>query len=409
MQPWRRGLQQTDMNEPHSTLKSALPSLLFMMVTVFYVMYGRLLFAPLLVPMKESLQLTTGEAARFFLWISLGYTVSILISGYLSSLIHHRRTIAFSVFLLAMGLFTVSQSQTLVYVRVGLLVLGFGAGLYPPSGVSTATSLVTEGIRGRAVALHEVGPGAAFVLAPFFASLLLRVTDWRGVLLVSAIGAFILSITFLLFSPAGNFPGSPPHLSHIRTLAKQPLLWAVGAFLTLAASSTYGVFSILPTYLVDEEGFALELVNAVIGASRISGVLMVFFSGWLIDKLGTSRLIAIVILVTGLLTMAIGLTTGTALLVAVFLQPVVISAFFPAALASFAYLGPPELRNVGVSIVIPIANLTSGGLFPSIMGALGDGGRTGLGFFGFGILMILSLFLLPLLNRGISETEAVAP
>lgn len=394
------------MDKPHETIRTALPSIMFMMAMVFFSMYGRLVFAPLLVPIRDDLGLTTGQAARFFLWISLGYTVSILISGYIARAILHRRTIALSTFLLATGLLTVSLSSSLTMVRVGLLILGFGAGLYPPSGVSTATSLVGDNIRGRAVALHEVGPNAAFILAPVIASIGLLLTDWRGVLLTSALLAFILSVLFLRYSPAGNFPGSPPHLSHLKELIKKPLLWAVAGFLTLAACSTYGVFSIMPTFLVDEEGLPLELVNGVISASRISGVVMVFLSGWLVDRLGTVRLIAIVMLFTGVLTAAVGVAHGNLLLTIVFFQPIIISAFFPAAISSFAYLGPPEIRNVGVSMTVPLANLASGGLFPSIMGALGNVGKTGLGFSVFGLIMISSLLLLPLLRRGVAEGVA---
>jgi NNP family nitrate/nitrite transporter-like MFS transporter len=395
-------------DKPHETIRTALPSLFFMMATVFFVMYGRLIFAPLLVPIRADLGISTGEAARFFLWISIGYTASILFSGYLARHILHRRTIALSAFLLAVGLLVVGTASSLTVVRSGLLVLGFGAGLYPPSGVSTATSLVVDNIRGRAVALHEVGPNAAFVLAPVIASLALRITTWRGVVIGSGVTALLLSLLFFFFSPAGNFRGSPPLLTHVRDLLAKPLLWAVGGFLTLAACSTYGVFSIMPTYLVDEEGLSIEVVGAVIGASRISGVVMVFLSGWLLDRLGTVRLIAGVMLITGLLTASIGIVSGTALLVVVFFQPVVISAFFPAAISSFAYLGPREIRNVGVSLIIPFANLASGGLFPSVMGALGDRGMTGLGFSVFGLIMVSSLFLLPLLRRGVADGEAVA-
>ena len=396
------------MNKPHDTIRGAMPSLLFMMVLVFFIMYGRLVFAPLLVPIREELGLTTAQAARFFLWISIGYTASIAFSGYLARVILHNRTIALAGILLAGGLTIVGTAATLETVRAGLLLIGFGAGMYPPSGVSTATSLVTDNIRGRAVAIHEVGPNAAFVLAPVIASLGLRVTDWRGILLASALVAFVLSALFLLFSPAGRFPGSPPHLVHLRSLYRKPLLWAMGGFFALAASSTYGVFSIMPTYLVDEAGFSLDLVNGVIGASRISGVAMVFLSGVLVDKIGTVRLVAAVILITGVLTSLVGMTQGIPLLVIVFLQPIVISAFFPAAISAFAYLGPPEIRNVGVSMIIPFVNLISGGLFPSVMGYLGDIGRTGLGFSVFGLMMVGSLALLPLLSRGVAEGEAPA-
>lgn len=405
---YRMIMKREEMDKPHQTIREALPSLFFMMIIVFFVMYGRLVFAPLLVPIRADLGISTAEAARFFLWISIGYTSSIVFSGYLAKIILHRRTIALSAFLLSLGLFMVGFASTLLLVKAGLLVLGFGAGLYPPSGVSTATSLVTDRIRGRAVALHEVGPSAAFVLAPIIASVALQFTSWRGIIIGSGVAALFLACAFFFFSPAGNFPGAPPRLTHIRELLGKPLLWSVGGFITLAACSTYGVFSIMPTFLVDEEGFSIELVSAIVGASRVSGVVMVFLSGWLIDKLGTVRLIAAVMLVTGLLTALIGLASGRALLAIVFFQPVVISAFFPAAISSFAYLGPPEIRNVGVSLIIPVANLTSGGLFPTIMGALSESGRTGLGFSLFGILMIASLLLVPMLREGVAQGEAAA-
>ncbi len=166
------------------------------------------------------------------------------------------------------------------------------------------------------------------------------------------------------------------------------------------------MFSILPTFLTSSEGYAVEVVNPLISVSRISGIAMIFVAGYLADRLGVRTLIGVVLAVTGVLTVMIGAFHGNAMLIVVFLQPVIITAFFPPALSAIADLGPPHIRSVAISLMIPAVNLIANGLFPTLMGSLTERGLVRGGFIGLGMAMLATLALIPLLPAHARRGEA---
>jgi NNP family nitrate/nitrite transporter-like MFS transporter len=75
-------------------------------------------------------------------------------------------------------------------MRVSLILVGVGTGLYFPSGIPTLTALVEDREEGKALAFHELGPNLSFVLAPIGAVFALRFLSWQAVLFALAcIGA----------------------------------------------------------------------------------------------------------------------------------------------------------------------------------------------------------------------------
>jgi NNP family nitrate/nitrite transporter-like MFS transporter len=138
----------------------------------------------------------------------------------------------------------------------------------------------------------------------------------------------------------------------------------------------------------------------------LSGVGMIFAAGYLVDRIGVRPLIGAVMAVTGALTLLIGVTRGGAMLAVVFLQPVVITAFFPPAISAIADLGPPNVRNVAVSVMIPAVNLVAGGVFPVLMGYLTERGVVRGGFVALGAVMLLALAMLPMLKRDAAPPPA---
>lgn len=366
---------------------------------IFFSMYSRLLLAPLLVFIQIDLGIGAADATRLFLPLSIAYAAAMIGSGYLAEVFHHRRTIALSAIVLGAGLVMISLARSMPFLYIAVTLVGAGAGLYPPSGVAALTTLVDERIRGRAIALHEVGPNVAFVVAPLAVTIGTALANWRWVTAVSGVVAIALGFAFDRHARAGRFAGQRPLLGTIGPLLGKPEFWAITVFFALAASSTIGVYSILPTFLVQTRGYAVTPMNTLLSVSRISGIVVVLIAGILVDRVGVARLIAGVFLLTGSLTLAIGFLNGPAMLVVVFLQPLVIAAFFPAAVGAMADLGPPHLRNVAVSIIIPGVNVISNGVFPAIMGALTDGGKVELGFVGLGAAMIAALALTPFLTR----------
>ena len=279
---------------------------------------------------------------------------------------------------------------------------GSGAGLYPPAVVAvvaTVTGIVHDEIRGKALALHEVGPNLAFVMAPIVVSVAALGVHWRWIPGVSGVAAVVVAGLFDRLSIAGWFRGAPPRLHNVKAILRKGEFWAILVFFSLAAASTMGVFSIMPTYLVTTRGYPVAMVNTVISASRISGLVVVFLSGILLDWIGVRKLMITVIGLTGLLTIAVGVLSDAPLIVAVLLQPLIIVAFFPAAVSAMADLGPPEMRNVAVSVMIPGVNIFAAGLFPALMGYLTEIGAVEAGFVGLGVVMLASLVLTRLLDR----------
>jgi NNP family nitrate/nitrite transporter-like MFS transporter len=155
----------------------------------------------------------------------------------------------------------------------------------------------------------------------------------------------------------------------------------------------------LPLFLVAYHGLERSWANTLVALSRISGIFMAFLAGWTTDRIGPGLTLSAVFLLAGLTTIFLGVSTGSWLVVMVFLQPVVAVCFFPPGFAALSAIGPPKARNVAVSLTIPAAFLVGGGAIPLGIGMMGDAGFFALGISAAGGLIlsgaILALFYKP--------------
>jgi NNP family nitrate/nitrite transporter-like MFS transporter len=365
---------------------------------LFFNLTVRTIFSPLLPIIEKDLNLSHAEASGFFLLISAGYACTMLLSGFVASALRHRGTILLSVCATVTATTIVALSGSLQLMRIALVLTGMSVGLYFPSGMATVTDLVERRDVGKAVAIHELGPGLSFVMAPLLAELLIRVTSWRGALLALAALGVVAALAFAFFGRGGRFAGAPPHLRNLKPIVSRPSFWVLTLMGCMAAAMTIGVFSVLPIYLVAEKGMNRTLVNTLIGVSRISGLVMVFIVGWLVDRLGPRMLMASIGSVVSLLTILLGLLQGPSLAVAVLFQPMLIGSFFPAILAGLSKISPPHAQNVGVSVMIPFVFFFGGGVVPAVMGVLGEGVGFSVGFLVLGLIFLATLPLLLVLR-----------
>ncbi len=379
-------------------ITSQLSSILLLASISFFNLLNRVIFSPLLLTIEKDLMISHTEAGSFFLLISLGYTFTILVSGFVSSKISHRGTILLSILSEGLALLLISFIPFLIGVRIGLFLLGMGCGFYIPSGMSTVTGLVDSRHWGKAISLHEIGPSMSFIIAPILAEFSLRFTSWRGVLIILGISSLIMGTVFFLFGKGGNFYGQPPHLDNLRLVLSQSSFWALTILFSVIVGAGLGVYSIFPTFLVSEKGMNQGLVNTIVSLSRVSGLFMIFLAGWLVDRFDIKLLIGAVIALSGILTGLLGCTNNTLLVIVVFLQPMVIVCFFPVAFVSLANIGSRHTYNVALSLMIPFAYLFGGGVVPALMGILGEHRSFAIGFFLIGGSLLLSLSLLFLLK-----------
>lgn len=375
------------------SLQAKLGSLLFLTSIFFSNFFSRIVPSPLMPTIEKDLGLSHSEAGSLFLIIAVGYFVTLTGSGLVSSRLTHRKTIILSTILMGLAYLATSLCKNMIGMSAGLLVVGMATGLYLPSGIATLTSLVSFQHWGKAIAVHELAPNLAFVLAPLVAEALLRWFSWRAVLALVGASSLFIGTAFALFGRGGNFHGQAPALKSLRVLCRQQDLWIMMVLFSLGIAGTMGLYAMLPLYLTSERGMDLAWTNSIVAVSRIAPIFVALLSGWVADRFGTERAMKYALLCTGFSTILLGIVPGWWIVFVLFLQPMLAVCFFPPALAALSSIGPAGARNVVVSFTIPLSFLVGAGAIPTLIGVAGNAGSFATGIALTGTLMSVGAVL----------------
>lgn len=391
------GIETRQFNRDNNIGKEALLAQLapLLLITSIFLLnfFARIIIAPLLPTIEKDLGFSHGDAGSLFLFLSIGYFISLLGSGYISSRITHRKTIIVSAIAVGTALSLISFNKSLFGMRFCLFLLGISAGLYLPSGITTVTSLVNPKQWGKAVAIHELAPTLSFVSAPLLAEMFLHWFIWSNILFMVGVVSVIMGFVFAGFGKGGNFSGEALNYSSIKTIFKIPAFWILIFLFSLAITSTLGIYNMLPLYLVTEHGVNQNWANSLVGISRISTLGVVFLGGWATDRFGPKTIMVSVFLITGILTLLLGIVSVDWIATVVFLQPMSAICFFPAGFAALSLISSPENRNVVISLTIPIAFFLGGGAVPALIGIMADQGYFAWGIGLSGALIMTGFFL----------------
>ncbi|MFI5341272.1 MAG: nitrate/nitrite transporter [Candidatus Methylomirabilales bacterium] len=372
---------------------------LLFLVVIFYLNFtSRVILSPLLPIVEHELGLGHGEAGSLFFLLQIGYCAGLLASGFISCRWNYRRTILLSTTTLGLVLLAISRSTSITVIRAGLVLLGTAAGLYLPAGIATITRMVSQEHWGKALAIHELAPNLGYVTAPLLAEALLRAVPWRGILAVLGVLAVLMGGCFRLFGRGGAHKSEPPRFKTMGQLARDPALWIAAMLFSLSIGSSLGFYTMMPLFLVTEIGMDRELANTITGLSRIPGIVVIFISGMITDRIGHRRALALFLTTTGVFTLLLGLVHGrvtTSLLVLP--QSAAGSCFFPAGFSMVSLIFPPGLRSLTVSMVTVIGSLFGAGMIPPAIGYLAEVSSFSTGLV---LLGLLTLAMLPLLRYG---------
>ncbi len=374
---------------------------LFLLTLLFFMSFmARIVQAPLMPAIEKDLHITHAEAGSLFFILSAGYFITLMGSGFVSARITHRWTMALSIACTGLALLATAASESLWQLRAGLFLTGLCAGLYLPSAIAAITGFVSPRHWGKAIAIHEVAPNLAFVLAPLFAEALLALYPWKIVLAILGAGAILSGAVFMRFTRVGAFAGESPNFRSIGALARLPSYWLMILLFGLGISGSLGIYTMLPLFLVSAHGLERDFANTLLAVSRIPGVLVAFGSGWFTDRIGPKRTILLILALNGLLTMALGIAPTAWLPYVVFLQPALAVCFFPAGFAAISRMAPAGARNIAVSMVTPFGFMIGAGAVPALIGWSSDLYSFSVGFLLVGGLILAGSLLSRMLAIG---------
>jgi NNP family nitrate/nitrite transporter-like MFS transporter len=360
-------------NSAQSFLNQLGPVLI--LTSIFFLNFvSRITTAPLAPWIEMELNLSHTDTGALFFMTTLGYLIALTGSGFVSSRFNHKRTIIIGNSAVGFVLIIISFCTGPWTLRLGLFALGLAAGLYLPSGIATLTSLIPSRHWGKAIAVHELAPNSGFFLAPLICETVLIWFSWRTVFLLLGFVALIMNPVFLRFSRGGEFKGEAPSLASFRQIYSKLSFWILVFLFGLGVVGTMGVYTMLPLFLVAEHGMDANQANTLVALSRIPALLMAFVSGWVTDRIGPRRTLRITLLVSGLMTLFLGIASRSVIRYAVFLQPLVAVCFFPAGIAAMSLIVSARLRSIAVSLIVPLGFFVGGGLAPIFIGFIGDRG-----------------------------------
>ena len=200
-------------------------------------------------------------------------------------------------------------------------MVGIAAGLYLPSAISTLTNLISSQHWGKALAIHDMAPNLSFVVAPLIAEFIMIQYSWKIAFTLFGVAALILSPLFARFGRGGEFLGEAPSLSSFREFFTKSSFWVMVFLFSMGVCGSLGIYTMLPLYLVTELDMDRNLANTLVALSRISGLIMSFAGGWATDRFGPKLALKIVLIVTGTMTVLLGIAPAHYAHVIVFLQP----------------------------------------------------------------------------------------
>ncbi len=377
---------------------SSLPLLpLFLLIFIFYLNFvSRIILAPLLPIVETELALGHGRAGSLFFFVASGYAVGLLGAGLVSFLLTHRLTITFAGMLGGAALILISRSDSIGGIRAGLFIIGMFAGFYLPSGIATLTENISRENWGRGMALHELAPNVAFITTPLLSEFLLKFFSWRGTLTAVGIWAILMPVLFLFFGRGSRKRGDLPRIALMREILTGSSCWMMGLYFTLAIGASYGLYTLMPLFMVAELGMDRVWANSLMGFSRIFGIAVLFFSGFFIERMGPRRAMIFYLSLTGGLTLLLGFVHGPVIVpTLVFLQAASVVCLFPVGFTILSLHFPDALRGAAVSLVILIGFLMGGGIIPSALGYWAErfSFSSGFALLGTAFLALLPLFL----------------
>ncbi len=339
------------------------------------------MFSPVLPLIEDEFQISHARASSLFIFQSLGYGISIFFSGLLSGAIGYKRSILGSLIVSAFIFFSIPFAKVFATLYVFSFIIGMATGTYLPAVIPLITSYYEETLWGKSIAIHDSSASIAVFGVPFIALFLLQFFKWRGIF--STLGVvFVLAalIFYFLFDELKVGKVSKAVLGHF---IRRKALWIMSFLWVFAASTSLGVYSIVPLYLTKELHLDIGDANTIFGISRLGGFVVAISAGFLVSRFSVQKMMASILIVSGAFTILVAWVGVKLIGIALFLQASFIYGFFPAGLIAISRMFELKVRGIATGFIIGCGVTIGWGVTPFLLGLSGD-----LLSFKFGLLML---------------------
>lgn len=353
----------------------------------------RMSLSPLLPLIEDELAITHALAGSLFLYLYVGFTISVSMSGWISKYIGYKRSIIYSFLALVVVLICLRYAKTYHDFSTCSFFIGLATGIYYPCAISLITSIFSRDNWGKAISFHETAASSGLFVIPILVAFSLRFYHWKSFFVILSGACLMVIILFYVFAPDPR--PQRERRSNYSLVLRRKDFWIVTIIWTISAMATAGIFSVIPLFLVKEKGIQLELANTIFGFSRIGGLLATILVGFVLDRYAVKKILFIILFITGLSTIGMALAQVFWLLVGMLIiQATVSIAFFPSAIIAISKITRFEERSTFMGLILTISAICGVGFTPVALGLVADRWNFQIGILVLGVLTTVSCVLI---------------
>jgi MFS family permease len=342
---------------------------------------GRTMFAPVLPLIEDEYLISHAKASSIFIFQAIGYGSSMFLSGLFSGVFGYKKSIVLSLIIAAFAFLLVPFAKVFTVLYVLSFVIGMATGMYIPAVIPLITHYFEERIWGKTIAIHDSAASIGVFGAPIIAIFLLQFFGWRSIFSVLGIVFIIAALIFYMLFDELKVPKI--NVADLRNFIGRKSLWIMSAIWIFAASTSLGVYSVIPLFLTKELHLDIGYANTIFAFSRLGGFVIAISAGFLVSRFSIQKVMASILAISGIFTVFVALAGIEFIGVALFLQATFIYGFFPAGLIALSRMFEMNVRSIATGFVFGWGVVVGWGITPYLLGLSGD-----LASFKFGILIL---------------------
>ena len=277
--------------------------------------------------------------------------------------------------------FLIPASRDFGVLYLFSFIIGLATGVYIPAVIPLLTQYFDEKIWGKSIAIHDSAASLGVFATPLIALFLLNFFQWRG--MFAAVGVIFLAAAVAFHFLFDEFKVGKISRAAIGAFITRRSLWILSGVWIFAASTSLGVYSVIPLYLTKELHMDMAHANAIFGVSRLGGFVVAISAGFLTSRFSLRGIMVSILIISGAFTVFVGLSGVKLMAIALFLQASFIYGFFPAGLIALSRIFEIEIRGVATGFIFGCGVVFGWGVAPCLLGLSGD-----LLSFRFGILIL---------------------
>ena len=327
---------------------------------------------PAVLPLiEEEFRISHAVAGSLFTYINLPYAAMLFVGGMLSIRFGTKRLALISIVLFSAFTFLIGFTRNVFELTTALLLFGMGLGFYYPNVLSLLSSWFSRERRGGVLGIYLASGALGRIVSPIVVGEILKVSGWRTPYQLFAILGLISSILFWKYV---DEPSQTSSLGNIkfREVLRDPVLLSLFPCYVAAVAISFGAFSMIPLFFVQEFHLDVSLVAMIIGLSQVAGLVGSPLGGFLSDKVGRRPVLVSALTLSAALTIGLINLPYPWNLLTLFLQVLVSSMLVPVSQTLVADRTPQGVRAGIMSLYSTLGILVGAGLIPLAIGWIAD-------------------------------------